>query len=157
MTFPTKTIRPRAFTLRYPDNFLNMGGIGAIAEPLVVIFLLFGGTWINRDFKPGRLRRRPTAARSVSADSYVVSWSTHQHIESRSTSPSLLVPQEPEWRTRTLAAFGLTKEVATPNTRRFKAYFLSRILERFPFLVECWYWALIYWVGETLPRLNKPH
>jgi hypothetical protein len=23
---------------------------------------------------------------------------------------------------------------------------LSRLLQKFPFLVEAWYWALIYWV-----------
>jgi hypothetical protein len=31
-------------------------GIGAVAEPLVVIILLLGGTWINRSSAP-RLRR----------------------------------------------------------------------------------------------------
>jgi hypothetical protein len=30
-----------------------MSGIGGIAEPLVVVTLLFGGTWINRDSNPG--------------------------------------------------------------------------------------------------------
>ncbi|KUJ24669.1 uncharacterized protein LY89DRAFT_663391 [Mollisia scopiformis] len=122
-----------------------MGGIGAVAEPLVVIALLVGGTWINRDFEPGR-RRRPNDTRRISNDA------TYRDIEedgeARSTSPSLLVTQEPEWRTRTLGAWGIKKEVTTPNTRRFRGYFLSRLLEKFPFLVECWYWALIYWVYQ---------
>jgi len=69
-------------------------------------------------------------------------------IESRSASPSLLATQEPKWRTRTIGVWGVRKEVTTPNTRRFKGYFLSRLLETFPFLVECWYWALIYWVYQ---------
>jgi hypothetical protein len=46
---------------------------------------------------------------------------------------------------------GMKKEVVSPNTRRFQDYFLSRLLKKFPFLVEAWYWALIYWVS-----LHKP-
>lgn len=127
-----------------------MGGIGAVAEPLVVIALLIGGTWINRDFEPGR--RRPQGhTRRVSDDASV------EEGDSRSSSPSLLASQEPEWRTRTIGVWGLNKEVTTPNTRRFKGYFLSRLLERFPFLVECWYWALIYWVGLLLQPGSKLH
>jgi hypothetical protein len=45
-----------------------MGGVGAVAEPLVVISLLLGGTWINRDFNPGRSRRRPVDQRRISED-----------------------------------------------------------------------------------------
>jgi hypothetical protein len=126
-----------------------MGGIGAVTEPLVVIALLVGGTWINRDFNPGR-RRRPRDIRRGSDDARVhgeTTALTEDDIESRSASPSLLGNQEPKRRTRTLEVWGMRKEVVTPNTRRFKGYFLSRLLERFPFLVECWYWALIYWVS----------
>ena len=128
-----------------------MGGIGAVTEPLVVIALLVGGTWINRDFNPGR-RRRPRDIRRVSdSDDARVHGETtvltEDDIESRSASPSLLGDQEPKWRTRTLEVWGMRKEAVTPNTRRFKGYFLSRLLEGFPFLVECWYWALIYWVS----------
>jgi hypothetical protein len=36
----------------------------------------------------------------------------------------------------------------SPNTKRFQDYFLSRLLKKFPFLVEAWYWALIYWVSK---------
>ncbi|CZR55643.1 related to integral membrane protein [Phialocephala subalpina] len=124
-----------------------MGGIGAVAEPLVVIALLIGGTWINRDFEPGR-RRRPHDVRRISGDGMARYRDVEEDAEPRSTSPSLLVTQEPKWRTRTLGAWGVRKEVTTPNTRQFKGYFLSRLLERFPFLVECWYWALIYWVYQ---------
>lgn len=124
-----------------------MGGIGAVAEPLVVIVLLFGGTWINRDFDPGRKRRRPGDARRVSDDLSLRGLEEEGLIESRSSSPSLLPEQEAKWRKRTLGVWGWKKEVITPNTRKFKGYFLSRLLEKFPFLVECWYWALIYWVN----------
>jgi hypothetical protein len=116
-----------------------MGGIGAVAEPLVVIALLIGGTWINRDFNPRR-RRRPRDVRRVSDDARAgenTAMAEDGDVESRSASPSLLGSQEPKWRTRQLGAFGWQTEVVTPNTRRFKGYFLSRLLERFPFLVEC--------------------
>ncbi|KAK0115707.1 hypothetical protein ONS95_000028 [Cadophora gregata] len=134
-----------------------MGGIGAVAEPLVVIVLLFGGTWINRDFNPGR-SRRPTHLRRISDDvesGFGLVRSSRETFgvqdeegDHRSSSPSLLPTQEPKYRTRTVNVLGRRKEVTTPNTRRFKGYFLSRLLERFPFLVECWYWALIYWVYQ---------
>jgi hypothetical protein len=120
-----------------------MGGTGAVAEPLVVIALLIGGTWINRDFEPGR-NRRPRDVRRIWDDATYRD--VEEDAESRPMSPSLLVTQESEWRTRTLSLWGMRKEVTAPNTRIFKGYFLSRLLERFPFLVECWYWALIYWV-----------
>ena len=134
-----------------------MGGIGAIAEPLVVVTLLFGGTWINRDPNPGR-KRRPRDARRISEDVEDLETGRNPRsgetdplmdeddVESRSSSPSLFPNQEPKYRMRTVGAWGVKRQVTTPNTRRFKGYFLSRLLERFPFLVECWYWALIYWV-----------
>jgi hypothetical protein len=68
-------------------------------------------------------------------------------LESRSTSPSLLAAQDPKWRYRRIGLWGMKTNVVTPNTRRSKGYFLSRLLERFPFLVKCWYWALVYWVN----------
>ena len=84
--------------------------------------------------------------RRVSGDARI-SGELDEDVESRSASPSLLGDQEPRWRMRTIGVWGVRKEVTTPNTRRFKGYLLSRLLERFPFLVECWYWALIYWVS----------
>lgn len=130
----------------------KMGGIGAVAEPFVVVCLLAGGAWINRNSSPG-LRRRPQDRRRISEDDLELGEETVFETEgligtsdSRSSSPSLLPEQEPYFRTRILRIFGVQKQVTTPNTRRFKGYLLSRLLEKFPFLVECWYWALIYWV-----------
>jgi hypothetical protein len=119
-------------------------GIGAIAEPLVVVTLLFGGTWVNRnkDYKLfGQRRDHSTSPRSASPDS-------ETGRSSLSSSDSLLagVDEVPKWRTREVRVFGFRKEVTSPNSRRFKDYFLSRLLKKFPFLVEAWYWALIYWV-----------
>jgi hypothetical protein len=58
------------------------------------------------------------------------------------------VDDEPKWRKREVVVLGMRKDVMSPNTRRFKDYFLSRLLQKFPFLVEAWYWALIYWVSH---------
>jgi hypothetical protein len=121
-------------------------GIGAVAEPLVVVTLLFGGTWVNRnkDYKLfGRRRNNASSPRSTSPDS-------ESGRSSISSSASLLgdIDEVPKWRTRELQFFGLRKEVTSPNSRRFKDYFLSRLLRKFPFLVEAWYWALIYWVYQ---------
>lgn len=35
-----------------------------------------------------------------------------------------------------------------PNTGMFRGSFASRFVERFPFLLECAYWGLIYWVYQ---------
>jgi len=99
-------------------------GIGAVAEPLVVVTLLFGGTWVNRnkDYKLFGRRRESTSSRSSSPDS--------ESGRSLLSNDSLLsgVDEVPKWRTRELRVFGLRKEVTSPNSRRFKDYFLSRLL-----------------------------
>ena len=53
-------------------------------------------------------------------------------------------------RLRKLRLFGWERDIITPNTEIHKDRFLSRVLARFPFLVEVWYWALIYWVCLSL-------
>lgn len=145
-----------------------MGGIGAVAEPLVVVGLLLGGTWINRDPEPCREREisfrhgkqsleddteapSPTSAASLLSDDDANSGSDDilgRRSGSRSISPSLFAGQEPKWRTRTIGFLGMSREVQTPNNRRFRHTFLSRLLQKYPFLVEVWYWLLIYWVYQ---------
>ncbi|KAJ6194916.1 integral membrane protein [Bipolaris maydis] len=120
-------------------------GAGAFIEPLVVITLLFGGTWVNRNTEY-RLLNRPKvyhhSPRSASPES---------GRSSPLSSTSLLanVDEEPRWQTREIKIMGMRKQVLSPNTRRFQDYFLSRLLQKFPFLVEAWYWALIYWVYQV--------
>ncbi|KAF2011240.1 hypothetical protein BU24DRAFT_277304 [Aaosphaeria arxii CBS 175.79] len=129
-------------------------GVGAFMEPLVVVTLLFGGTWVNRNTEYRIFDRRRSAnssPRSTSPDSIGSGASSPRSTTTlldRASSPSLLTSQEPKWRKRELRFFGLRKEVVSPNTRRFEGYFLSRLLKKFPFLVEAWYWALIYWVYQ---------
>jgi hypothetical protein len=123
-------------------------------EPLVVVTLLFGGTWVNRNtkYRVFDRRREHSSSRSTSPDSSVGSGhssprSSASLLESyRASSPSLLSEQVPYWRKREIRVLGFRSEVVSPNTRRFEGYFLSRLLQKFPFLVEAWYWALIYWV-----------
>lgn len=137
-------------------------GVGVVLEPLVVIALLLGGTWINRvpEFSlcRGHARRRTIEhARSTSPDS----------VQSGYTSPSpkdgLLSPPrrspssetlDKQWQKRPIEILGLSCHVVTPDTAVFQDRPLSRVLQRLPFLVECWYWALVYWV--SLNRSSPP-
>lgn len=132
---------------RFLDFLHIIMGIGAIAEPLVVVTLLFGGTWVNRnkEYKLfGRRAELVASSRSSSPDSE----SGHPAVSSESLLAG--VDEVPKWRTREIRILGFRTEVASPNSRRFKDYFLSRLLRKFPFLVEAWYWALIYWVCSHL-------
>lgn len=122
-------------------------GAGAFIEPLVVITLLFGGTWVNRNTEY-RLLNRPKVYHHSPRPA-----SPESGRSSPLSSTSLLanVDEEPRWQTREIKIMGMRKQVLSPNTRRFQDYFLSRLLQKFPFLVEAWYWALIYWVRQTSP------
>lgn len=142
-------------------------GVGAFLEPLVVIVLLFGGTWINRETqRPGYFSRRVSSDTLLEEEALLHSTDDANVLESgraspplkqpsvnrRSTSPSLLVQDEKQrWRTRIVGIGRWTYEVRSPNTAVFQNRLLSRVLRRFPFLVECWYWALVYWVVIPSP------
>ncbi|ORY19571.1 hypothetical protein BCR34DRAFT_620997 [Clohesyomyces aquaticus] len=131
-------------------------GVGAFIEPLVVVTLLFGGTWVNRNtrYRISDRRQRCSISSGSSSPTSTNSGrssprsSTSLLDDNRASSPSLLTPQEPKWRKREIRIFGFRKEVVSPNSRRFQGYFLSRLLKKYPFLVEAWYWALIYWVYQ---------
>jgi hypothetical protein len=129
-------------------------GTGAFLEPLVVVFLLFGGAWVNRATDMASSSKRPQ-------------WRDHGPFKDANTalqsdrrsgerandreyprSPSLLPSHEDTWRERDIVFWGLRRRVSSPNTAVFQDRRLSRLLRKFPFLVECWYWALIYWVGQ---------
>ncbi|GME43832.1 hypothetical protein GTA08_BOTSDO04135 [Neofusicoccum parvum] len=133
-------------------------GAGAFIEPLVVVGLLFGGTWVNRNsdyrlFASSRPARRSTHVRSGSPDSLESGMesptATDGLLSPRASSPSLLATNtEPKWRKREIKLLGFRTSATSPNTRVFQDRFLSRLLQKFPFLVEAWYWALIYWVYQ---------
>lgn len=127
-------------------------GAGAFIEPLVVVTLLFGGTWVNRNSDYRLFGRRRVYRSSPRSSSPASSSSFESGRSTPSSTASLLSGGDdvPKWRKREITLFGMRKEVVSPNSRRFKDYFLSRLLQKFPFLVEAWYWALIYWVSFTL-------
>lgn len=150
-------------------------GLGAVLEPLSVVVLLFGGAWINRSASSSHLSPRTQVVDpdEIEKDDHLLQGTVEKHLQStrsseetasspapsssslsefdpedKPLSPSLLPQQELKWRNRQLRAFKWTKTLRTPNTARFRNTWMSRTLARFPFLVECWYWALVYWVGR---------
>jgi hypothetical protein len=132
-------------------------GAGAFIEPLVVVTLLFGGTWVNRNTEYRLFNRKRIYTLSPRSSS--PSSSIESGRSSLSSSASLLtqVDDEPKWRVRDITIMGMKKEIVSPNTRRFQDYFLSRLLKKFPFLVEAWYWALIYWVRPLQVPSTTPN
>ena len=127
-------------------------GVGAILEPLVVVVLLFGGTWINRSKHaiPRRCRWQGSPYQSRSCLPDASDSDEDGTLSPRSWSPSLLHAPENRWRKREVRIFSSRFQVTTPNTAVFHNRLLSRVLRKFPFLVECWYWALVYWVWFVL-------
>lgn len=126
-------------------------GFGAVAEPLVVVLLLFGGTWVN-SARPSTANNRQPYHSGKREDS-------PSSLESGRSSPTeetaTLLRQnltthvrEDGWRKRELKIAGWRKEIWSPDTQVFEDRLLSRLLQHFPFLVEVWYWALIYWVYQ---------
>lgn len=140
-------------------------GIGAVAEPLVVITLLFGGTWFNRntgssnaydnlgwkgsDLDDGEHKRSDERR---SGNSTPDSEESLLSLGAWSSASTLTPQEEPPRRMRRIKLFGYQRLVSSPNTRVFKDRLLSRVLRKFPFLVEAWYWALIYWVRTSRQR-----
>lgn len=135
-------------------------GAGAFLEPLVVVTLLFGGAWVNRatnvffSQRQSRWQSPRSSARDASPDSVesgILDASSKDGLltssKGRSMSPSLLTTQSEPWRERRVGLFGWRWKILSPNTAAFENRLLSRLLRKFPFLVECWYWALIYWVS----------
>ena len=154
-------------------------GLGAFLEPLVVISLLAGGTLVNRDTawnSPtasgawGRVRRsssssasrRKSFATDLSEAEAGSSSSGDEDVKapgswgwtSNNSSGTLLSQGDeeldPRWHRRTIRFLNWRKTVISPNTEVFKDRLLSRVLRRYPFLVEAWYWALIYWVSTRV-------
>jgi hypothetical protein len=130
-------------------------GAGAFLEPLVVIVLLFGGTWINRtassfpSASPSRYKT-PSRYRAASPESVESGLSTPTSkdglLDSRPSSPSSSSFGHENWRARRIGILSWACEVTSPNTVVFQDRILSRLLRKLPFLAECWYWALVYWV-----------
>lgn len=155
--------------------------IGAFLEPLIVVSFLTFGTIVNRNKSYSKQSRsaastarpHPWQHLKYDAESEYDDVETGQRKEdervplhsplSRSSSSSGQTLAEDDLadkpisrtRKRKVRFMGWEREVTTPNTEVFKDRLLSRVLQRFPFLVEVWYWALIYWVCWPRPRMGS--
>ncbi|KAG5950285.1 hypothetical protein E4U53_005301 [Claviceps sorghi] len=131
--------------------------LGAVLEPLVVVTLLFGGAWFNRN-RDYSLRESRSTWAPVDG-----SFKKSDEFRKRDLSQESLVPcSESSWglsvspssydpftqRRRRIKILGYERLATSPNTLVFKDRFLSRVLRKFPFLLEVWYWALIYWLYQ---------
>ena len=133
-------------------------GAGAFIEPLIVLTLLFGGTYLNRhsgyrifsrngdrwDREEIGAGKRDDSPRKL--ESTLLSPMSEEGLLSPHSPRSYSPSQELKWHTREVSLLWFRRGITTPNTRVFRNRFLSRLLRKFPFLVEAWYWALIYWV-----------
>ncbi|RDI88092.1 hypothetical protein Vi05172_g2001 [Venturia inaequalis] len=134
-----------------------MGGLGAVLEPAIVVGLLFGGTWINRNKKYNftwQGRTQPHLPRVAIDEENIPesprSWTTDDALLQEKSNSGLLNPDNAhaKWRTRELKIFGFSKSILTPNSRAFENSRFSRIVKKMPFIQEVWYWGLIYWVYQ---------
>lgn len=147
--------------------------IGAVLEPLVIVSLLAGGTLFNRDkfyaWSSSSLNlRRPEPWQDIEYGAGGEIDSKKKRSDSVSSSSTIWhdVPDGAvmggmdaspcQWRHRTLRVGRWEREVTVPNTEVHKDRFLSRVLRKYPFLVEVWYWALIYWVCWSTPLWISP-
>ncbi|KAF7712212.1 Uncharacterized protein PECH_003955 [Penicillium ucsense] len=99
-----------------------MGSMKNILEPLAIASLLTLGAWINRTV------RHPS------------------DVDDPSRTPLFRDdPREGRWDPGDVS----TEEVASKvHDRRSKPNIPSRVLRKFPFILEIWYWLLIYWVYQ---------
>lgn len=126
--------------------------LGAVLEPLLVVGLLGTGVWLNR------VPEARVFGKDDSKETTVVEWvplldEEGQRLLDEDTAPI------PSHRQHQLRLGHLIRTVQTPNTAVHKNRLCSRVLRKFPFLVEVWYWALIYWVWvmlRTSLRLCSP-
>jgi len=173
----TSFLPPEGYTFQTTDAM----AIGAVLEPLLIVTLLAGGTLVNRD--TSRTLSLSSSTRPVSRrpgpwedleyalreDTSLVKDDDNEEKEwSTSLSSSELSEDDPKatlpspWRRRTLRFWCWERSVMTPNTKLHQDRLLSRLLRQYPFLVEVWYWALIYWVRTTsthtapVPRRRVP-
>ena len=129
-------------------------------EPALIVCLLIGGTVANRRRRCSQSRVRlesPKDDQSISdLEDALSSEDEDSAYANDAAAPSFgfsttSLRYRQSWRTRYIGIFGCKRSIATPDTRQYRGYFLSRMLYRYPFLIEAWYWFLIYWV-RILPR-----
>lgn len=120
-----------------------MGFMG-LGEPGLGACIIVLGAWINRDFKTPVFRNAQESYQFLMED-----------VGNENAPRSMNTDSEPNdgqrrWRLRDLSMFGYKKTINTPDTSVFRSRFLSRVLLRFPFIMEIVYWTLIYGVSNLL-------
>lgn len=120
-------------------------GADAFIEPLVVASILTAGVLINRRRKDVSVLQsfRTEAYDAGGCDSY--GGGGRGSGSSSGTATPVPPCSESQWRERRF----LGRTVRSRNTRVWRNTAASRFLAKFPFLVEVWYWLLVYWVGYT--------
>lgn len=136
-----------------------MPSISWLLEPALIVFLLLGGTVANRRRRCGQSRLSlgsPRDDKSLSDLEDALSSEDENSVYANDAAPPSSVfgttslEDRQSWRTRNIGLLGWKRSIATPDTRQYRGYFMSRMLYRYPFLIEAWYWFLIYWVCTIL-------
>lgn len=127
------------FLCLFPMGFLGLG------EPSLGTFIILLGAWINRDFTTPVAR---SGLYDYQDDAEHASDLDDGPNFKREQSSSIAPCRQDKWRPRELSAFGYQVTILTPNTTPFETRLLSRLLLRFPFILEIIYWALIYSVYQ---------
>nr|KAK5451279.1 hypothetical protein LTR18_001298 [Exophiala xenobiotica] len=102
---------------------------------------MYLGAWINRDFTT------PIQRYNRCNDSTDVEDTTAFDSPMANLEPSI-PNQQGRWRQREISFLRFRRVIDTPNTGAFQTRLLSKVLLRFPFIVEIIYWALIYGVYQ---------
>lgn len=113
------------------------------AEPLIVMTILFGAMWFTRRRDFSIRKSRPGLYKSYLDDPD----SARSSDELLHYDPVNEDDKQPEYaaithqpKRRSILGFS----VVTPNSSRFKNNIHSRVLQRFPFLIEMFYWVINY-------------
>ncbi|KAJ9137168.1 Integral membrane protein [Pleurostoma richardsiae] len=125
-------------------------------EPWLIVFILFGSMYVTRNkaYSIFRLRRSPyKPVSSPGASTPRTPRSSSNTDPGRPASRSFRSEQRqhPLKRRRVLGIWTVT----TPNSSRFAAHPHSRLLAKFPFLVEMFYWVITLLFYKTTDFLSR--
>ena len=141
-----------------------MPSISWLLEPALIVCLLLGGTVANRRRRCGQSRLSlgsPRYETVISDLEDALSSEDEDCVSANDAAPpssdfsTISLRDRQSWRTRNIGIFGWKRSIATPDTRQYRGYLMSRMLYRYPFLIEAWYWFLIYWVCRTIRNFHE--
>jgi hypothetical protein len=121
-----------------------------LTRPQIVVTIMVTSLIINRhrDFSIFEKKRRATNDRSHSADSLLSQSDSDSDAESMSEAAR---NEKTTWLGQRQTIWGIPLD-----TSRFAGHLHSRILQKFPFLIEMFYWALNY-VVYTMTKKIAAH